>query len=322
MGRKSRTIVEYRSYALPVSFPIIILTGDRWHISDIPSKRLHFHNCLELGMCHEGHGTLVFYDTPLEFNAGDVTCISQNVPHTTYSAKGSASLWSYIYLDPIALLGKEIYSLMDDTFSMRSFLCSSNLLQSENQHPELSWLFLQILKEMDAKKPGYEMIVRELSAALLSYLARLWNQTASKETSAKKDLHILQPAINYIHDHYLEQFDVNTLAEMCYISTTHFRRLFTAQVGTNPLNYVHQVRILESCNLLRNSELSISQIAEKVGYPTLSNFNRHFLSLMGCTPSSWRKISDTNAKPTILSYSGWTEAEKIPMHDADDTYES
>ena len=92
MGRKSRTIVEYRSYALPVSFPIIILTGDRWHISDIPSKRLHFHNCLELGMCHEGHGTLVFYDTPLEFNAGDVTCISQNVPHTTYSAKGSASL--------------------------------------------------------------------------------------------------------------------------------------------------------------------------------------------------------------------------------------
>ena len=71
-------------------------------------------------MCHEGHGTLVFYDIPLEFNAGDVTCISQNVPHTTYSAKGSASLWSYIYLDPIALLGKEIYSLMDDTFSMPS----------------------------------------------------------------------------------------------------------------------------------------------------------------------------------------------------------
>lgn len=314
MGRKSRTVVEYRSYALPVSFPILVLTGDRWHISDIPSKRLHFHNCLEIGMCHEGNGTLIFYENPVQFHAGDVTCISRNVPHTTYSDKGSASLWSYIYTDPAALLGPEVAPILDETFSMRSLLSSSNLLLSENTNSELSWLFLQILKEMDMKKPGYEMIVRELVSALLSYLARAWNQTASKETTSRSDLHILQPAINYIQDHYVEQFDVNTLADMCFISTTHFRRLFTSQVGTNPLNYIHQVRILESCNLLRTTELSISQIAEKVGYPTLSNYNRHFLSLMGCTPSSWRKISDTDAKPTILTYSGWMEAEKTPLH--------
>ena len=317
MGRKSRTVIEYRSYALPVSFPLMILTGDSWHISDIPSKRLHFHNCLEIGMCHDGSGEMLLYDAPVSFHAGDITCISRNVPHTTYSSKGTTSLWSYIYTDPIALLGNELSSLLDDTFSLRSLLCSSNLILPEKDQPQLSWLFLQILKEMDMKHPGYEMIVRELTMTLISYLARVWNQTSTKETTSRTDLHILQPAISYIHDHYAEQFDVNMLAEMCFISTTHFRRLFSSQVGTNPLNYVHQVRILESCNLLRTSEYSISQISEMVGYPTLSNFNRHFLSLMGTTPSAWRKVSDSEAKPTILTYSRWMEAEAMPAQDDD-----
>lgn len=317
MGRKSRTVVEYRSYALPVSFPVLVLTGDRWHISDVPSKRLHFHNCLEIGMCHEGSGTLMFYDEPFAFHTGDITCISRNVPHTTYSDEGTASLWSYLYTDPIALLGPSISSIVDDAFALRSMLCSSNLLLTEKDAPQLSWLFLQILKEMENKQKGYEVIVRELVLVLITYLASFWKQAPVKESPHRTDLHVLQPAINYIHDHYAEQFEVDTLADMCYISTTHFRRLFAAQVGTNPLNYVHQVRILESCNLLRTTEASISQIAEKVGYPTLSNFNRHFLALMGCTPSSWRKITDLDTRPTILTYSGWMEAEKLPRQDDD-----
>ena len=69
MGRKSRTVIEYRSYALPVSFPLMVLTGDSWHISDIPSKRLHFHNCLEIGMCHD---RLMLARCGNEHNGGNV----------------------------------------------------------------------------------------------------------------------------------------------------------------------------------------------------------------------------------------------------------
>ena len=48
MSKQAKTIIEYRNYELPENFPILLLTGDRWHISDIKSGRLHFHNCRAL----------------------------------------------------------------------------------------------------------------------------------------------------------------------------------------------------------------------------------------------------------------------------------
>ena len=317
MGRKMRTVLEYRSYALPVSFPLMILTGDRWYISDIPSKRLHFHNCLELGYCHEGSGTMLFYEEPCNFHAGDVTCVARNVPHTTYSDSGTASLWSYIYVDPLNLLGPQMLAGLQDAFSVRTMLCSCHLMIPHETMPQLAWLFQEILSEMQEKSNGYEFHVRGLCLSLMTLLCRLWRENPG-EGAAAGDLHVLQPAINYIHDHYNEQFEVKTLADLCFLSSTHFRRLFTTQVGTNPLNYVHQTRILESCNLLRSSEMSIAEISRTVGYATISNYNRHFLSLMGCTPSAWRKISDEEARPTILTYSGWLEAEKTPSEMEDE----
>ena len=48
MARPKSPVTEYRSYYLPMQFPVKLLSGDHWKISDIPSKRLHFHNCLEI----------------------------------------------------------------------------------------------------------------------------------------------------------------------------------------------------------------------------------------------------------------------------------
>ena len=51
MSRPPRTVIEYRNYELPADFPIQMLSGENWRISDVPSGVLHFHNCLEIGLC-------------------------------------------------------------------------------------------------------------------------------------------------------------------------------------------------------------------------------------------------------------------------------
>ncbi len=58
MAKSKRAVTEYRSYYLPTHFPVLLLSGDYWKISDIPSGSLHFHNCLEIGICHSDSGTL------------------------------------------------------------------------------------------------------------------------------------------------------------------------------------------------------------------------------------------------------------------------
>ena len=50
MSKPKNTVMEYRNYYLPADFPVLVLTGGHWKISDIPSSRLHFHNCLEIGL--------------------------------------------------------------------------------------------------------------------------------------------------------------------------------------------------------------------------------------------------------------------------------
>ena len=99
MARPKKSIIEYRNYELTPFFPILLLTGEQWRISDIPSKRLHFHNCLEIGLCESDSGTMEFMDQNYPFKAGDVTVIASDIAHTTYSKKGTTSKWSYLFVD-------------------------------------------------------------------------------------------------------------------------------------------------------------------------------------------------------------------------------
>ena len=60
MSRPKHQTIEYRNYLLPAYFPVILLRGDEWRISDVPSGTLHFHNCLEIGLCESHSGTMEF----------------------------------------------------------------------------------------------------------------------------------------------------------------------------------------------------------------------------------------------------------------------
>ena len=79
MPRKKKPLIEYRHYSLPINFPILLLSGERWKISDIKSEHLHFHNHLEFGICHSDSGIMEIKGESVPFKAGDVTFIPRYV---------------------------------------------------------------------------------------------------------------------------------------------------------------------------------------------------------------------------------------------------
>ena len=85
MGRHSKTVIEYRSYEFPPHFPLRVIAGEEWRISDVPSGVLHFHNCLEIGICESDSGKMNFSGKVVPFKAGDITFVAGDVPHTTWS---------------------------------------------------------------------------------------------------------------------------------------------------------------------------------------------------------------------------------------------
>ena len=99
----------------------------------------------------------------------------------------------------------------------------------------------------------------------------------------------IAPALNYISNSYETQITLAKLARMCNLSESTFRRNFKEMMGTSPMEFVHEIRIKVSTQLLREGRYSVNQIAMMVGYDTLSSFNRQFRKIKGISPSGWKK---------------------------------
>jgi AraC-like DNA-binding protein len=314
MSKPKKTVIEYRNYELPINFPVLVLTGDRWYISDVKSGKLHFHNCLEIGICHQDNGFIEFADNPVPFKAGDVTFISRNVPHTSYSAKGKSSLWSYIFLNPDELFKGvfgpsspygEIYSDMTQNLQM---------ILGGDEHREIYTLVTQVLAELVNKEMNYQVAVKGLMLSIFMKLMRIYssqNQPRLIQREAHDNDIVIMPALEYIRENYMLNFPIEDLASMCHLSQTHFRRVFHEIMQTSPLDYLNTTRILQSCILLRTTEESILAISEQVGFRSVSSFNRHFSVKMGAQPGEWRRKMVKIDNASIMKYTGWTQAEKL-----------
>ncbi len=322
MAKQKNVFTEYRNYDLPLSFPVLLLSGDYWRISDVPSGRLHFHNCLELGVCHSDSGFLEFYGIPTPFRAGDVTVIPRNVPHTTYSNPGLASHWSWLMLDPKALFrdllpkGWKNYDLL--TYGFQNY----RYIFNKEEFPQIHQMLLLIIRALEEQKPGYQFAVRGLLLALYIEIYRIESACApGEDTLNAGDIDrpgtaaplSIAPALDYVENNYMQQFSIEYLAQLCHWSPTHFRRMFHEIMGTSPLDYVNSTRILKSCSLLCSTQESILNISEMVGFQSVSSYNRCFIKVMRISPREYRKqtshADSTARSQAILEYSGWTHPE-------------
>ena len=170
--KKPKPIVEYRNYYLPSSFPVLLLTGDNWKISDVRSEHLHFHNCLEVGICHTDSGTLEFCSAmTIPFSAGDVTCIPRNIPHTTYSARYTKSRWSYLFFDP-RLLFRDMLP-PDFNYSMIYDDIHKYLIPAGSSR-RIALLAEAAVEELSAMNPDH-MLVRSYLFVLYMEIIRFQN---------------------------------------------------------------------------------------------------------------------------------------------------
>jgi len=251
---------------------------------------------------------MIFEDEQVKFKAGDVGCVARNVSHTTWSVPENPSLWSYLFVDPEALLGPAFAKNQGSPNQFDRFLSDCHLILSAEEYPWAGPMVQTIIQEMLEKAPGWQSCVRGLFSALLIKILRVYDgQSVRKDRTPFP--HSILPALDYIYNNYSQTVPQEALAQMCHLSQPHFRRLFKEQTGASPLIFLHQIRILKSCALLRSSEYSIAQIAHLVGYDSLSGYNRHFKKIMGCAPSRWRRSPDGSPHPLLMVFPGWTKAE-------------
>ncbi len=94
-------------------------------------------------------------------------------------------------------------------------------------------------------------------------------------------------ARDFLHDRFAQSVSLDELAKLAGLSRFHFLKAFTAQFGLPPHTYQINLRIERSLPLLRQG-MSLSHVAETMGFNDQSHFFRHFKRTMGVTPGQYK----------------------------------
>lgn len=217
-----------------------------------------------------GVGTVKEDNKTFEASEGDVYFLKQNKKHYYYSDKENP--WVKIWMNfsgPLADYITKCYFLED----LNHFYA-----------PELKCYFDKIIDIAKSKK---DVITtnNELAEVFLKIAQKLYfisEQQEKKDTVAKKLKNIIDS---------LDSFD-NTLEkiiEPLYCSKNHAIRQFKKEYSVSPYEYIQIKRFKMAKNMLKNTAMSISDIAEKLNFYDIHYFSGCFKKRFGITPLAYRK---------------------------------
>lgn len=144
-----------------------------------------------------------------------------------------------------------------------------------------------IRKEMQKKMHGYDIVCQKYIQIFLMELSRYGRMPAcfypGKQNAAMQDIR------DYINNHFREKILLTELMERCELGREELNRAFYAVYGMTPIEYYHQRRVQEGKTLLEQTDLSVQEIAENIGFYSNSHFVPAFKKYMGTTPLQYRR---------------------------------
>jgi len=88
---------------------------------------------------------------------------------------------------------------------------------------------------------------------------------------------------------YAEPLDLAALASAAGVSKYHFLRCFAAEYGETPMQYLSRRRIERATDLLRATNLTVTEVCNLVGFSSLGSFSTRFRELVGMSPSEYQR---------------------------------
>lgn len=255
---------------------------------------LHFHDCLEIGYCIEGEGICRVDDKEYPFKAGDVQVIFPFQKHLSRSKKDNCSLWYFLSINPYALMeqcGFTSIAKIEHIISKEMGLCG---IFTPEEHPVIVESVTNILDKINTPNqatPYYTELCATYVYQLLIQLASHSQHLPKLTIEHDRNIHSVVPAIDLISESVKKGVipSVESLANSCGMSVSHFRRVFRNIIGLAPKEYITKSLLNKAQKLLLTTDKSILEISMETGFQDISGFNRHFLSKTNMTPSEFRK---------------------------------
>jgi AraC-like DNA-binding protein len=275
------------------------------HFEDIDSKRgansyvayryaagrfpflWHYHPEYELTLILEGSGERMVGDNHEYFLPGDLVLLGPGLPHTWVSKGQSAAVvvqFSEGFIAPIVqypecdrvrqLLGRSSQGL---SFPVTG-LGKGDLMAAIMRLPTAKGVgritgLLEVLQLLGSSR-----------VAARSLASPYFQPAAGKKTEGR-----IGKVFQYVHRHSAETVALREVASLIHLSESAFCKFFKRTTGKTFSDYLADIRIGHACHLLSESDDTISAIAFRSGFDSLTYFNRVFLRKKGVSPREFRR---------------------------------
>lgn len=252
---------------------------------------MHWHNEFELNLILSGAGEFICGDNRFTLNAGELLLIPPNMLHAAYPLEHENLIYQAIVFHA-SLLG----STGNDRCTMECIrpIINGTLSVAEPIRPEsknysaLKACAEQIIFCVHGNQPQLDLLLKSELLRFI-WLLDLNTEASVHEATAISYSELIRPALDYMMKNLQENITIEQLAGLVHLSKSYFMNCFKKAVGLGAIEHLTNLRINAACEALSDSEKLISEIAFSCGYSNLSNFNRQFKQIMGCSPKEYRK---------------------------------
>ena len=232
------------------------------------------YNSLLITHILDGSFTYVKDGRHITAHAGDTVILDCYKPHEYYTNDSLESIWVHV-------AGANSYELFEEIQS-----ADGNLIKCKDiQH--IKKLLFRIFEGIKKDNPPSEL---NMSLDIYKIFAELLNPQSIKSKGESDYEDSIQDIKNYIAENLNEKLNVQRLADMAHMSTSHFSRVFKQQTGFSPYDYVLITRLNKAKYLLQKTDMTVASIAYETGFNSESNFIYFFTENEGISPGKFRKL--------------------------------
>lgn len=266
---------------------IIIRT---FHSSVKPEKRIpkdHHHTECEISVVLYGSGLYSAGEKEYSFSAGDIFLFGSNEAHCITEIYEDLHLLNFHFEPRILWERHENIELLKLFFERdKNF---------SNKFPASDENLVRILRELESeiaeKKSGHTVLVKCLLFSALVHILRAYDYSKSDLSFSKNisSLSNLKDAIFYIDQNLDKSITLKEISDIACMTPTYFSAVFKKFNGISPWEYITIKRVEMAIEMIKSTNMTKLEIAEKCGFSSSSNFYKAFFNVTGKKPNDYIK---------------------------------
>lgn len=268
------------------NFSVEIGLSKNWECGT--SFKEHWHEHLQIFYCVSGKALLKCGNKTFNIIPEDIVII--NIGELHYLESLDNNFKFYLIRIDLPFLFSDQVDLCQTKYL--SPLCENSILFKNmiKDDKKISNCIKDILNEYFKEKIGFELSVKSSLYNLVVLLLRNYVEKfeQNKQSTYKIDNSSqFQMVFEFIDNNYNKKICTEELASITHVSTYYFCRIFKKMTGKTTTEYINEVRLKKSINLLKKSNMNITEIATNCGFNDVNYFSRLFKKKYGICPSKF-----------------------------------